>query len=159
MLLRHSPAVSYPLHRSRAMQGVWAIAMLGSAIVLVLWWWQGAGLGWSLGVRVGLSAALWLLCGAWAWQALNQCASGGLRWDGKCWYWVRRGQPLALPASPVVVCDVQWLLIIAFAGEKGKPVQRFVLQRDWAPHDWLDVRRAVYSLAHPASHAADSQTP
>lgn len=156
MSQRHSPAVSYPLHRARSLQVLWGLAVTCAAAVLVAWWFEGAGRGQDLWLRVGFSTVAWLLCAVAGWRALVQMPQGVLQWDGKRWIWIQPAQVEVLQGTPVVVADLQSLLVLHFAcGPKG--VRRFLLQRNWAPHLWLDLRRAVYSLAYPTHDAAKNQ--
>ena len=60
--------------------------------------------------------------------------------------------------APVVVLDLQSLLVMALCIQRGRR-QMVVLQRHWAPAAWGDLRRAVYSVAHPTPDAADNQMP
>ena len=154
----HSPAVSYPLQRSYVLWGVWWLWVLGCAVVLVLWWWQGAGRGLSwLGV-VSLSAPVWLGCSVWSWRALLAQPQGELRSFASGWEWVSGASSQSWPVAPVVILDTQSLLLIAFTAQ-GRHTQRFVLQRDWAPDAWADLRRAVYSSPYPTLDAIESKQP
>lgn len=156
MVQRHSPAVRYPLRRSRVLGCCWAGLLLLSGAVLLAWGCWGAGEGSARWLRWGVALLLWWVCMALGWQALRRQPLGGLYWNGAAWAWERADQTLILQ-TPVVVLDQQWLLVLILRDAQQQP-QRFVLQRDWAPSAWADVRRAVYSSAHP-SHAAFQQTP
>ena len=72
MSQRHSPAVSYPLHRARSLQVLWGLAVICAATALVAWWLEGAGGGLDLWLRVGFSTVAWLLCAVVGWRALVQ---------------------------------------------------------------------------------------
>lgn len=153
---RHSPAVSYPLHSAHVLQMVWGLLVAGAAAVLVMWWGLGAGHGVQLWLRIGCSTALWLLCALTGWRFLAQMPQGTLQWDGNAWMWVQPAHVEALQGSAVVTADLQWLLVLRFAGAAGG-TRRFVVQRDWAPYLWLDLRRAVYSLAYPTQDAVKNR--
>lgn len=156
ILLRHSPAVTYPLRRSRLVHGLWLLLMVSSAMVLLLWSWLGAGDGQAWWVRIGAAALVWLLCAGLGWTALQRQPLGALHWSGTAWAWQLNGQSQPLTGVPVVLWDVQWLLVLGFIDERQR-MQRLVLQRNWAPHSWADLRRAVYSSAHPPQNAASSE--
>ncbi len=156
MSLRHSPAVLYPLRPSRLLRILWAAVVASSALVLFLWSLLGAGFGHELWLRVGVSALLWLLCAVLGWQALQQLPQGALQWSGGGWLWEVNGQTRPLPGVPVVIFDLQWLLVLGFVGGH-KRTQHFVLQRNWAPHAWMDLRRAVYSSVNPLQDISSSK--
>ena len=153
---RHSPAVLYPLRHSRQLRILWAAVVVGSGLLLLLWSWQGAGVGHELWLRVGAAALLWLLCAVLGWQAQHRLPQGALHWSGCGWLWEINGQARPLQGVPVVILDLQRLLIVGFV-DGHKRTQHFVLQRNWAPHAWMDLRRAVYSSAHPPQNSSSSK--
>lgn len=157
MQRRHSLPVAYPLQHIPGLQRLWRLFMGFNAVVLMLWWWQGAGFGTALWLRVALSVAMWLLCGLWSWRALRSMPLGSLRWNGQCWAWENGMQQCVLHGGPVIVLDMQWLLVITLEDQQLRR-QRFVLQRDSAPHQWQDMRRAVYSSVYPTQVGAVSKT-
>ena len=150
--------MSYPVHASRVVQWVWCALIGGAALVLMLWWWHGAGLGVARWLRIGISAALFLGCAVVGWQALQRMPKGHLRWDGQRWLWQHGDGEIVMQGAPVVVLDLQSLLVMALCMQRGRR-QMVVLQRHWAPAAWGDLRRAVYSVAHPTPDAADNQMP
>jgi len=156
MSQRHSPAVIYPLRHSELLRILWAAVVTCSALVLLFWSWQGAGFGHELWLRVGVSALLWLLCAWLGWQVQQRFPQGALHWTGGCWQWEVNGQVRPLPGVPVVILDLQRLLVVGFVDEH-KRTQHFVLQRNWAPHAWMDLRRAVYSSANPLPDISSSK--
>lgn len=153
MVQRHSPAVRYPLQRSRLLRWLWAWLALCSGTVLLAWFFSGAGYGQARWLRFGGAVLLWLLCTAGGWYALQRSPMGRLHWSGRAWTLEGAGPPLALQGAPLVVLDMQWLLVLTFRDVQQQP-QHLVLQRDWAPQAWADVRRAVYSSAHPPQDAS-----
>lgn len=156
MSQRHSPAVIYPLRHSEFLRILWAAVVICSALVLLFWSWQGAGFGHELWLRVGVSGLLWLLCAWLGWQVQQRFPQGALHWTGDCWQWEVNGQVRPLPGVPVVILDLQRLLVLSFVDEH-KRTQHFVLQRNWAPHAWMDLRRAVYSSANPPPDISSSK--
>lgn len=156
MSQRHSPAVIYPLRHSEFLRILWAAVVICSALVLLFWSWQGAGFGHELWLRVGVSGLLWLLCAWLGWQVQQRFPKGALHWTGDCWQWEVNGQVRPLPGVPVVILDLQRLLVLSFVDEH-KRTQHFVLQRNWAPHAWMDLRRAVYSSANPPPDISSSK--
>lgn len=128
------------------------VAVSGSA--LLAWGCWGAGHGSALGLRLGLALGLWLVCLGCSRYALLRQPQGTLHWSGMAWTWMGlQGQTWPLQGVPLVVLDMQWLLVLTFVDAEQR-TQRFVLQRDWAPPAWTDLRRAVYSSAHSPQDAA-----
>ena len=158
---RHSPSVSYPLQCSGVLRIVWWLSVLGSACVLLLWWWLGAGYGVQQLWVVSVSGLVWLVCSVLGWRALQSQRQGVLRYTGVVWEWVSAKGCLPLKAGPAVLFDVQSLLVIALEvdGVEDVSTRRFVLQREWAPDAWADLRRAVYSSNYPTHDAAENQQP
>jgi len=162
MLQRHSPAVSYPLQLSGWLKGVWSLWALGSALALLLWWWQGAGYGYRQVWVICVSALVYLIACAVSWHAVRRCPQGMLHSTGSGWEWkIGAGQSLSLKNSPLVILDMQSLLVIAFQVDANASTftQRFVLQRNWAPDAWVDLRRAVYSSNDSTHDAAENLQP
>lgn len=153
MVERHSPALHYPLQPSRFLHRLWWGWLLLSGGVLLTWLGVGAGLGAAFGVRVGGTVVLWLLCAGSAWYGLQRQPSGYLHWSGQAWTWENNGKTRPLQGAPVVSLDLQVLLVLSWQDEQGRR-WRCVLQRDWAPQAWGDVRRAVYSSVHPTRDAS-----
>lgn len=145
---RHSPAFTYPLRAAPLLRnGLWAVLIL-EAVLLALWAVEGAGHGrWQL-LRMAGAVAIWGGCAVWGWQAWRAMPVGVLQWDGRVWTWQGPGASSVLAGSVQVVLDGQSLLLLRWPGSAQRG-QRFWLQRDWAPHAWDDVRRAVYSPARP----------
>lgn len=158
VLQRQSPPVRYPLQRSRLLGGVFIGLALSSAAVLLAWGALGAGEGVERGLRVGLALAVWLVCTGGAGCAWQQQPLGVLYWSGLVWVWEYHGQTRALQGPPVVVLDMQAVLVLTFRDVQQRP-WRVVLQRDWAPPAWMDLRRAVYSSAHLPPDASSPQAP
>lgn len=154
---RHSPAVRYPLRHSEVLRWLWWVAVIAGAAAVLAWSWQGAGLGAERIARVAAAVLLWGSCAALGGWALRSQPQGVLYWDGQAWTWLCSGQAYVLQTVPTVVLDVQSLMVLR-AVVQGRGVQHWVLQRAWAPHLWLDMRRAVYSLVHPTG-AAHSEVP
>lgn len=152
----HSPAVLYPLRHSGLLRILWAVVVAGSALILLLWSWQGAGFGHELWLRVGVSVLLWLLCAVLGWQVQQRLPRGALHWSGGRWLWEANGQVRPLAGVPVVILDLQRLLVVSFV-DRHKRTQHFVLQRNWAPHAWMDLRRAVYSSVNPPPDISSSK--
>ena len=150
---RHSRPVGYPLLRSRQL-GWWLQGMLVvSGCALLAWGCWGAGHGAALWLRLGLAACLWLVCACCSRYVLRHQPEGTLHWSGTAWAWIgAETQVLPLQGEPLVVLDMQWLLVLTFVDAEQR-AQRFVLQRDWAPQIWADLRRAVYSSAHSPQDA------
>ncbi|HEY4665659.1 MAG TPA: hypothetical protein VIG85_11805, partial [Comamonas sp.] len=120
MQRRHSLPVAYPLQHIPGLQRLWRLFMGFNAVVLMLWWWQGAGFGTALWLRVTLSVAMWLLCGLWSWRALRSMPQGILHWSGQRWAWEEGTRVRVMQGSPEIVLDMQWLMVIAFADpQKG----------------------------------------
>lgn len=157
MLERHSPPVQYPLLHSRFLHRLWCCGVLLSAGVLLAWVCMGAGYGQALWIRVGLASILWSLCASSAWYGLQRQPLGSLRWSSQAWTWEEsNGLAQTLQGAPVVALDLQWLLVLSWKDGQGRRL-RCVLQRDWAPQLWGDVRRAVYSSVHPTQDASHQQ--
>lgn len=152
MLERHSPPVRYPLQRSRWLLRCWIGALVLSASVLLAWACWGAGFGTARVVRLGWVAVLWMLCVVVAWRALQRQPQGHLHWSGYGWVWETAQQSLPLIGAPVVVLDLQGLLVLRWVDGQGRRL-RCVLEWDWAPQDWPGLRRAVYSSVYPAQNA------
>lgn len=153
---RHSPVVSFPLRHSKLLHCVWWLSLLASAGLLLMWWLLGGGMGLGLLVSILLSTVVWVVAAVVSKKALQHLPQGQLLWNGQHWVWERGQQLLALQGSPVVMVDAQRLLVLAWRDGQGR-TQRFVLQRHWAPQAWADLRRAVYSAAHPTPDAADTK--
>lgn len=149
---RHSPAVRYTLQRSRVLRWTWLLAAAAGCVVLLAWAWLGAGYGYAWGWRVGIAAVLWVMCTGCGWQALQRQPAGSLHWNGHLWVWQSETHALELQGAPRIVLDVQGLLVLSFSSGP-----RFVLERTWAPQVWAEVRRAVYSSAHPTQDASTQQ--
>ena len=152
MFERHSPALQFPLQPSRFLHRLWWVWVFVSAGLLLAWGCLGAGFGLALGGRASLAAFLWVLCAGSAWYGLQRQPQGCLYWSGQAWTWEKQGFSQALDGAPVVVLDLQWLLVLHWRDHQGRAL-RFVLQRDWAPQAWGDMRRAVYSFVHPMQDA------
>lgn len=155
MQQRHSPAVSYPLQRSPALYYLWLGAVVAGALVLAAWSLNGAGGEGRLWWSVAFSLGLWGVCSVCGWHALKVQPRGVLRWSGKAWSYGCAGQTHYFSGSPTVVLDVQTLIVVCFI-ESNQGKQRLVLQREWAPAAWPDLRRALYSPVHPTG-VADAQ--
>lgn len=125
-----------------------------SGCALLAWGYWGAGHGSALWLRLGLALGLWLVCAGCSGYALHRQPQGAVQWSGRAWTWMGlEGQTRPLQGVPLVVLDMQWLLVLTFVDAEQR-TQRFVLQRDWAPQIWADLRRAVYSSAHSPQDAA-----
>ena len=131
---------------------VWWVAVVLGAVVLLLWWWNGAGSGSERLALAVFSSVLWLLCAVVSWRALQAQVEGVISWDGVTWIWLCHGQTYRLLEGPQVVMDLQALMVLRCKAE-GHGWQHWVVQRDWAPHAWIDLRRAVYSSVHPTGVA------
>lgn len=128
--------------------------MLLSAGVLLAWVWLGAGFGLALWIKAGVAVFLWLLCAVSAWCSLQRQPKGYLHWNGQAWTWQSQSFLRSLSGAPVVALDLQWLLLLHWRDDQGRSV-RFVLQSDWGPQAWGDMRRAVYSSVHPVRDATN----
>jgi hypothetical protein len=153
---RNSPAVRYPLTiRPEPRSGCVVLAAL-----LIAWWmmWlmQGAGFGELQFLRGVAVACLFTVCAYVGGRAWQQWPQGDLYWNGQGWAWEQGPRVVPLHAGPVVVLDVQWLLVLTWRCP-GQGVQRFVVMQRTAAHGWSDLRRAVYSPVHPASIDAAAQ--
>ena len=153
MQARHSPAVRYPLPSYRL-----RLSGLGFvAAALTIWWcvWisLGAGFGQDRWIRALIALVAFGTCTYCGLQAFQRLPQGSLYWSGKAWAWEYGLQSLALPQNPVVLADLQWLLVLAWHCEDGE-TRRFVLLKRSAPNLWPDLRRAVYSPVHPAPSGA-----
>ena len=149
---RHSPAVRYPLQRSRVLRWIWLWMVVVAGVLLIAWIAFGAGHGSTWGWRAGMATVLWALCAGCGWQALQRQPAGSLSWNGRRWVWECETRSRELEGAPRIVLDMQDLLVLNFSGGS-----RFVLERTWAPQDWAQVRRAVYSSAHPTPDASTQQ--
>lgn len=158
MAKRASPAVRFPMRRSPLLHKLWLLVVVASALLVLLWLWQGAGHGTERWMRGSLGVALWLLCTFCGWRGLVAVPQGALHWTGRCWQWEADGQTHLLSGSPQVILDLQNVLVLRFQ-HVGKGALRCVLQRDCEPLTWTELRRAVYSSAHPTQVAPTSEVP
>lgn len=153
---RHSAALRYPVQRSWWLRGLWWCLVLLGGGILIAWALAGSGDGVACWMRWGGGAGVWLLCASCAEYGVRCQPQGDLHWSGLGWVWESDGQSLPLLGAPVVVLDLQSLLVLRWPG-----VERHrlccVLQRDWSPHAWGDVRRAVYSSVHPPQDTSTLQ--
>lgn len=144
----HSPAVRYPVVRSRTLAGVGLGMLALSAAALLAWWLGGVAAAGAVG-----GAALWLACAGlavWHWRRSPQ---GWLCWEAGQWRWQAAregdGEEGAWPlAAPRVSVDAGALLLVHCTAP-GRPgvVLTLCMERRTAPQDWGDLRRAVYSAA------------
>ena len=151
---RHSPAVHFPLRLSAQLRaGWWGMLLIGAAVLLA-WMYSGAGDAASYLWRWFMAVTVWILCAWCSHCALQRQPQGALHWSGATWSWINNVEQVhGLRGVPVVVLDMQWLLVLKFADARQQ-TQRFVLQRNWAPQAWGDMRRAVYSSAHLTQDAS-----
>ena len=159
----HSPAVRYPVVRSRTLAGIGLGMLALSAAALLAWSWGGVA---APGAWAG--AALWLGCAALAARHWQRSPQGWLCWEAGQWRWQAAaaqagagaeadGWPLAAPRVSV---DAGALLIVhCVAPERPGPALTLCLQRRAAPQDWGDLRRAVYCAALPSEAAGAAPPP
>lgn len=158
MPARHSPAVRYPLAAAPKLWP-WGVVFLA---LLIVWWFvwlmHGAGFGADRWSRGTFSALLLAVCVYVVWQAWKQWPQGHLHWNGMGWTWEYALRSVTLQAAPVVLVDLQWLLVLVWQSPQQEGVQRFVLLQHSARHGWADLRRAVYSPVHPISTDVAAKT-
>jgi hypothetical protein len=142
--MHSAPAVSYPVVRSAfegaLLAGTWLIGGLAVAV----WMYQMqqvSALQSSTLMGISLATGAWA---AWRWWHV---ATGSLEWDGEGWH---RGGPQAASGQVHVALDLQGFLLLRWRAEIPGPDTNWIwLERSAAPSRWNDLRRAVYSRAHP----------
>ncbi|MBQ0130778.1 MAG: hypothetical protein KBT18_00990 [Comamonas sp.] len=150
MAPRTSPAVCFPLQGAGVVKYAVYVLLAGSAAVLLVWWYSGAGngngQGWWLRWLVGM--VLWLVGAALSLKALKHIPCGYLQWTGVHWWCDAVAFQAHLPGAPQVLCDCGWALALRWRTQQGQVIYCW-LQRDWAPAAWPHVRRAVYLPLDP----------
>lgn len=158
MALSHSPAVSFPQVRSKKLAGV----LMGFAwlqwLVLAAWLYEGAGVGGQWGLRAALAAAAGgLACGLCGciWHMWPQ---GLLRYEQGIWYWCGGGASASVDGRVTVLMDLQRHMLLKWQPQQGQ-VLHLWLSMKYAPQDWGDLRRAVYSSTHRWHASSAAQQP
>ncbi len=144
--MHNAPSVTYPVGRSRWMDGLLAGLWLSGAAAVAAWCLQAGGVGWRQ--ALGLAAVLWAgVAALWVRREAHGLAGGELRWDGQAWLWTARaGAEAAAPGSLTVHLDLQHGLLLRWQAP-GAGRQWLWLSRSAHPARWDDLRRAVYSRA------------
>jgi hypothetical protein len=152
---RTSPAVRYPVLVSGVLRALWWGITCTGLVATLAWAGYGAGSGSAQLLRGALALLVWAALSAWAWHAWRRMPVGQLSWDGMHWSLETDGPTHRLHMAPTVVMDIQSVLVLVFRGTQGSTLQ-VVLQKNWQPGRWGDLRRAVYSSAHPPQDAMSS---
>ena len=106
----------------------------------------------------GLIAASWLFAAVCMGQFWRQLKHGSLAWDGFSWHWTRstsddiQAESPSQTANVSVRFDGQRCLLLKLeptskTGSEAGRAQWFWLERSFAPEQWHELRRAVYSRA------------
>lgn len=128
--------------------------LLLGAVSAGLYHYQTQSSVFPLRWQAGLIAASWLFAAVGIGQFWGQLKRGSLAWDGFFWHWTSgaldevQDKPSSSTGGVSVRFDGQRCLLLKFesSSETGR-AQWLWLEQVFAPEQWHDLRRAVYSRA------------
>jgi len=145
--MHRAPSVIYPVGRShnaeRLLIALWVLGVCAVVFASA----QSEGIDWRDGIL--LLCAIAATVAAWI-SIFRTSTRANLIFDGQSW---SMSGSIDLPtARAAVMLDLQQLLLIRLREPLG--AARWVwVERDAMPHQWRDLRRALYSRAIPTETA------
>ena len=128
------------------LQKIWLLLVVLTAVPLLLWAMQGAGVGVERVVRISGVLFIAVPCMWCGWLAASRHPVGMLQWDGVAWHVDGGVQNFACSGQVYVLLDLQrWMVVCCTDEQQAR--HRLLLQKNSAPALWMDLRRAVYSSA------------